>query len=82
MFPTTDIYAMGTDETISFYALQSEKEDEVEPPPKMLGDVRERLGCEYLVGLEWVGGEPWVAAGRHRYVLDSLAPEYCLWDGG
>lgn len=73
MFPGTDIYALGTDETLSFYALQSQKEDEEEPSPKAFGDVREALGCEYLVKMHWVGGTPYVAAGKHRLVF-SLFP--------
>lgn len=68
MYPSTDIYALGTDETLSFYALQSQREDEEEPAPKAFGDVREGLGCEYLVDMHWVGGKPYVAAGKHRYV--------------
>jgi WD40 repeat protein len=66
MYPGTDIYALGTDETMSFYALQSTKEDEEEPAPKAFGDVREALGCEYLVDMHWVGGLPFVAGGKHR----------------
>ncbi|KAG9202558.1 hypothetical protein G6514_004296 [Epicoccum nigrum] len=46
MYPSTDIYALGTDETMSFYALQSQKEEEEEPTPKSFGDVREPLGCD------------------------------------
>jgi WD40 repeat protein len=68
MFPSTDIYALGTDETMSLYALQSQKEEEEEPAPRAFGDVRESLGCEYLVDMHWVGGQPFIAAGKHRYV--------------
>ncbi|KAF1363599.1 WD40 repeat-like protein [Lizonia empirigonia] len=46
MYPSTDIFALGTDETMSFYALQSQKEEEEEPTPKAFGDVREPLGCD------------------------------------
>ncbi|KAJ8110418.1 hypothetical protein OPT61_g6734 [Boeremia exigua] len=53
MYPSTDIYALGTDETMSFYALQSQKEEEEEPAPKVFGDVREPLGCEYLAKMHW-----------------------------
>ncbi|OAL45155.1 WD40 repeat-like protein [Pyrenochaeta sp. DS3sAY3a] len=74
MFPGTDIYALGTDETLSFYALQSQKEDEEEPAPKAFGDVREALGCEYLVKMHWVGGTPYVAAGKHSESNLSLIP--------
>lgn len=68
MYPGTDIYALGTDETMSFYALQSQKEEEEEPSPKAFGDVREGLRCEYLVDVGWVGERPFVVAGKHRYV--------------
>lgn len=68
MYPSTDIFALGTDETMSFYALQSQKEEEEEPAPKTFGDVREALGCEYLAKMHWVGGQPCVATGKHRYV--------------
>ncbi|KAF2023560.1 WD40 repeat-like protein [Setomelanomma holmii] len=65
MYPGTNIYALGTDETMSFYALQSQKEEEEEPTPKAFGDVREPLGCEYLVDMHWVGSQPFIAAGKH-----------------
>lgn len=67
IYPSTDIYAMGTDETLSFYALQSQEEEKTEPPPKAYGDMREHLGSEYLAKLHWIGSEPYVAAGKHRY---------------
>lgn len=72
MYPGTDIYAIGTDETISFFALQSQKEEEEEPAPKVWGDVREGLGCEYVVDLGWAGQQAFVAAGKHRYVVIRL----------
>ena len=68
MYPGTDIYALGTNETMSFYALQSQKEEEEEPTPKVFGDVRELLNCEYLVDMHWIGAQPFIAAGKHRYV--------------
>lgn len=66
MFPTTDIYAMGTDETLSFYALQSQEEEKEEPTPKAYGDTREQLGCEYLAKMHWVGDKAYLASGKHR----------------
>lgn len=72
MFPTTDIYVLGTDETMSFYALQSQKEDEDEPAPRVFGDMREKLGCDYLAKLHWVGDEAYIAAGKHRQVPLSI----------
>lgn len=67
MYPTTDVYAMGTDETLSFYALQNQEEEKEEPAPKAFGDVREPLGCDYLAKMHWMGGEAYIAAGKHRY---------------
>ncbi|KAI4668968.1 hypothetical protein J4E85_009600 [Alternaria conjuncta] len=74
MYPGTDIYAIGTDETVSFFALQSQKEEEEEPTPKVWGDVREGLGCEYVVDLAWVGQQACVAAGKHSENLLNLIP--------
>ena len=68
MYPSTDIFAIGTDETMSFYALQSQKEEEEEPAPRAFGDVREPLGCEYLAKMHWVGSQPCLATGKHRSV--------------
>ncbi|KAK3201084.1 hypothetical protein GRF29_213g1001747 [Pseudopithomyces chartarum] len=65
MFPTTDIYAMGTDETLSFYALQSQEEEKEEPTPKSYGDTREQLGCEYLAKMHWAGDKAYIATGKH-----------------
>jgi len=72
LFPGTDIYALGTDETLSFYALQSQDEEKEEPAPKHVGDVRERLDCEYLVKMHWVGDEAYLATGKHRFVGNLL----------
>ncbi|KAF2746150.1 WD40 repeat-like protein [Sporormia fimetaria CBS 119925] len=64
VYPSTDIYALGTDETLSFYALQSVKEEEAEPEPRRLGDVRGVLGVEYVVDVVGVGGRWGVVGGR------------------
>jgi WD40 repeat protein len=74
MYPGTDIYAIGTDETMSFFALQSQKEEEEEPAPKVWGDVREGLACEYVVDLAWVGQQACVAAGKHSESHLNLIP--------
>ncbi|KAF2730244.1 WD40 repeat-like protein [Polyplosphaeria fusca] len=74
MFPTTDVYCLGTSETVSFYALQSENEADEEPAPKVFGDVREQLGCEYLAKMHWIGDEPFVAAGKHSSSYLDLVP--------
>ncbi|KAF2125397.1 WD40 repeat-like protein [Dothidotthia symphoricarpi CBS 119687] len=74
MYPSTDIFALGTDETMSFYALQSQKEEEEEPTPKTFGDVREALGCEYLAKMHWIGSEAFVATGKHSESRLDLVP--------
>ncbi|KAF2204432.1 WD40 repeat-like protein [Delitschia confertaspora ATCC 74209] len=74
LYPGTDIYALGTDETLSFYALQSQEEEKEEPTPNHVGDVREKLGCEYLVKMNWMGSEPYLAAGKHSANRIDLIP--------
>ncbi|KAF2790804.1 WD40 repeat-like protein [Melanomma pulvis-pyrius CBS 109.77] len=82
MFPNTDIYALGTDETLSFYGLQSQKEDEEEPAPKVFGDVREQLNCEYLAKLHWIGDEAFIAAGKHSSNYLDIVPVQKNLQGG
>ena len=74
MFPSTDIYALGTDETLGFYALQSQMEDEEEPAPRVFGDVREQLGCDYIAKMHWVGDEAFIAAGKHSSNYLDIIP--------
>jgi WD repeat-containing protein 89 len=59
-----DIYALGTDETLSFYVQQSPEEDFQEPDPYALGDIRERLSCEYAIKI-WNDNTPLLAVGIH-----------------
>lgn len=77
MLPSTDIYTFGTDETMGFYALQSQNEEEEEPTPKLFGDVRESLGCDYLAKMHWVGDDAYIAAGKHSdgHYLDLIPIE-------
>ncbi|KAF2646605.1 WD40 repeat-like protein [Massarina eburnea CBS 473.64] len=65
MYSSTDIYAIGTDETLSFYALQSQAEEQSEPTPKAFGDTREQFDCEYLAKMHWVGSDAYIATGKH-----------------
>ncbi|KAH7413625.1 WD40-repeat-containing domain protein [Phaeosphaeria sp. MPI-PUGE-AT-0046c] len=74
MYPGTDIYALGTDETMSFYALQSQKEEVEEPAPRVFGDVREGMGVEYLVDVTWIGERGYVGAGKHSESRADLIP--------
>jgi WD40 repeat protein len=70
----SDIYALGTDETLSFYAFQSPDPDVEEPKPKVLGDVRESLECEYVVSLAHNGTKPNIAVGNHSSQWLDLLP--------
>jgi WD40 repeat protein len=69
-----DIYALGTDETLSFYAFQSPDPDVEEPKPSVLGDVREALDCEYVVSLAHSGTKPLLAIGNHSSQWLDLLP--------
>ena len=62
------VYGLGTDETLSFYRVQNQDDNSVEPDPVVLGDVREGLGAEYVVDIARVGAEAWIATGKHRFV--------------
>jgi WD repeat-containing protein 89 len=59
-----DIYALGTDETLSFYAQQSPDVNDQEPEPYALGDIREMLSCEYAVKI-WNDQNPLLVVGNH-----------------
>jgi WD40 repeat protein len=60
-----DIYALGTDETLSFYSQQNPDLEAEDPHPVHLGDVREQFGCDYVANVVQVGFTPVVSAGRH-----------------
>lgn len=61
----SDVYAIGTDETISFYSQQDQSSEEaIEPPPVHLGDVRDALSCNYIVRLAEAGGKHYIACGK------------------
>jgi WD40 repeat protein len=60
-----DIYALGTDETLSFHAFQNPDPEAEEPLPMILGDVRESFGCEYVVNVFHAGTNPFLAVGNH-----------------
>lgn len=78
---STDIYALGTDETLSMYKLQNPDDEDTELPPVHVGDVRDHLGCEYVVNVTWVGTEPALAFGTHSskkldlYFFNGLSVE-------
>jgi WD40 repeat protein len=59
-----DIYALGTDETLSFYSQQNPDLEAQDPHPVHLGDVREQFGCDYVVNVQ-IGSTSLVSAGRH-----------------
>jgi WD40 repeat protein len=60
-----DIYALGTDETLAFYAFQSLDLKTEDPPPCLLGDVREDFNCEYVVNMYEAGSKQYLAVGNH-----------------
>jgi hypothetical protein len=64
-----DIFALSHDEKFSMYEMITNPEETVEePPPVHYGDLRERLGCEYVANiLPRPGGSAVVGTGSHRY---------------
>ena len=63
----TDIFALSHDETLSVYQLANPDEEVEEPLPRVFGDLRERLGCEYVVQvLGSASSGVVVATGSHR----------------
>jgi len=73
----TDIFILSHDEKISMYEmltdLNSVEEEIAESPAVNFGDLRELLGCEYVVNV--VGrpdGSAVVGVGSHRYAFCFL----------
>jgi WD40 repeat protein len=60
-----DFYALGMDETLSFYAQQLSETVEDGPPPVHLGDVREPLDCNYVVGIVQAPETPVIVTGNY-----------------
>ncbi|KIW02682.1 uncharacterized protein PV09_06119 [Verruconis gallopava] len=60
-----DIFTLGTDETLAFYAFQNPDLDTKDPAPCSLGDVREQFSCEYVVNMYQAGSKPYLAVGNH-----------------
>jgi WD40 repeat protein len=59
-----DIYALGTDETLSFYVQQSPDLNHQEPDPYSFGDIREMFSCEYAIKL-LNNKNPLLVVGNH-----------------
>lgn len=64
----TDIFALSHDEKFSTCQLVTNFEESVEePPPQEFGDLRARLGCEYIANvLSRPGAGGVVGTGSHR----------------
>lgn len=69
-----DIFTLGTDETLSFHAFQNPDLETQDPAPCQLGDVREQLGCEYVVNMYQAGSKPYLAVGNHTEQWLDLVP--------
>lgn len=69
-----DIFALSHDEKFSVYEMVTNPEETVEePPPVHFGDLRERLGYEYVANiLPRPGGSAVAGIGSHRYFIKSL----------
>ncbi|KAF2455512.1 WD40-repeat-containing domain protein [Lineolata rhizophorae] len=75
-----DLYALGTDETLSFHRAQHPDEAAEPPAPRRLGDVREALACEYVIKLITAGrlgggsGPGSVVVGSHSQQYVDVIP--------
>ena len=69
-----DIFALSHDEKLSIYEMITNPEETVEkPPPVHFGDLRGRLGCEYVANiLPRPGGSAVAGIGSHRYFIKPL----------
>jgi WD repeat-containing protein 89 len=63
-----DIYALGTEETLSFYAQQNPNLEQKDPDPFLLGDIREQWSCEYAIKIHNHMHTPLLAVGSHTDV--------------
>jgi SEL1 protein len=65
----TDIFALSHDEKFSMYEMITNPEETVEEsPPVHFGDLREKLGCEYIANvMSRPGSSAVVGFGNHRY---------------
>ncbi|OJD32959.1 wd domain-containing protein [Diplodia corticola] len=70
----TDVYVFGTDETLAFYQYQDSDDPSPELNPVKIGDVREKLTCEYVVNVYRSGGASVVVAGNHSEQRLDLLP--------
>jgi WD40 repeat protein len=68
------LYGLGTDETLSLYPFQSQDLEAEEPKPIHLGDVRDKLGCEYVVNMVHDGTIPYLSVGNHSAGSVTLVP--------
>jgi hypothetical protein len=68
-----DIFALSHDEKFSMYKMITNPEETVEEPlPLHFGDLRERLGCEYVANIfPRPGGSAVAGIGSHRYFIKS-----------
>ena len=66
-----DIFALSHDEKFSMYEMVTNPGEEVEEPPAVnFGDLREPLGCEYVVNvIPRPDGGAVLGVGNHRYVV-------------
>lgn len=71
------IYALSHDEQFSVHPATDPDDPALEPEPVHFDDVREPLGCEYVVQLCLGAQGPYIAAGNKMYVYHptSLTPD-------
>lgn len=64
------IYALSHDETLSLYQVDGDGNRE-ETKDVVLGDIRPKANCEYVVDVQAVSGQALVIVGSHRQVSQA-----------
>lgn len=71
----TEVFALSHDENFSIYHVDDPSDAMVDVPPVSFGNLRSRLGCEYVVDLIPSSNvEAVVGAGSHRHVCNFWPP--------
>ncbi|KAF2841267.1 WD40 repeat-like protein [Patellaria atrata CBS 101060] len=69
---STSVYTLSTDEKWTQYEIRNPDEEDSSHNPEESLDLRERLGCEYVIKVVDAGDAKWVAIGQHRQSYSRL----------
>jgi len=68
----TELYSLSHDETFSIYQLEASSDTDTTIPPQVFGDLRLRVGCDYVVDVvSSSDGTAVLGVGSHKYFSPS-----------